>query len=129
MGSPQAELEDCWGKQKAKRFFNEKNIIPATHFYLIWWLGYETAMAIYPKIFHSFIIKQVSGWCGCNSKLSLWEENVSNEYPQCGCKNKKFKAPNKMHGPGLPPPALSVDRECHGCARQGKHNSSTGTDD
>jgi hypothetical protein len=35
-GSLRAELEDYWGKQEAKRFFNEKNIVPAAHFELIW---------------------------------------------------------------------------------------------
>jgi hypothetical protein len=100
MGSPRAELEDYWGKREANRFFNEKNIVPAAHFDLIWWIGYERAMAKYPKTFCTFLTKQVSGWCGCNSKLSLWEENVSNKCPQCGCKNKNSKHLTRCMDPG-----------------------------
>jgi hypothetical protein len=48
-GSPRAELEEFWGRSTAKRFFNEKNIVPAVHFDSVWWLGYEKAMAGYPK--------------------------------------------------------------------------------
>jgi hypothetical protein len=61
MGPPHAELENYWGKQEAKRFFNEKNIVPATHFDSIWWLGYERAMAKYPKTYRTFVTKQVAG--------------------------------------------------------------------
>jgi hypothetical protein len=100
MGSPRAELEDYWGKQEAKRFFNEKNILPATHFDSIWWQGYERAMAKYPKTFRTFVTKQVSGWCGCNSKLSPWEENMSNKCLQCGCKNKNSKHLTRCMDPG-----------------------------
>ncbi len=99
-GPPRAELEDYWGKQEAKRFFNEKNVVTAAHFDSIWWLGYEKAMAKYPKTYHTFVTKQVSGWCGCNSKLSLWEENVSNKCPQCGCENENTKHLTRCMDPG-----------------------------
>ncbi len=48
-GSPRAELEEFWGRSTAKMFFNEKKIVPAVHFDSVWWLGYEKAMAGYPK--------------------------------------------------------------------------------
>jgi predicted RNA-binding Zn-ribbon protein involved in translation (DUF1610 family) len=67
---------------------------------MIWWLGYEGAMAAYPKTFRTFVTKQVSGWCGCNSKLSLWEENVSNKCPQCGMDNKNSKHLTRCKDPG-----------------------------
>jgi hypothetical protein len=69
-GSPRAELEEFWGRATAKKFFHEKKIVLAEHFDSVWWLGYEKAMAGYPKTFRTFVTKQVSGWCGCNSKLS-----------------------------------------------------------
>jgi hypothetical protein len=41
-------------------------------------------MASYPKMFRIFIMKQVSGWCGSNSKHSLWDTSISNICPNCG---------------------------------------------
>jgi hypothetical protein len=90
-GSPRAELEEYWGQSTAKKFFHEKKIVLAAHFESIWWLEYEKAMAGYPKTFRTFVTKQVSGWCGCNSKLLLWEEGVNNKCPQCGCKHENSK--------------------------------------
>ncbi len=54
-----------------------------SHFASIWWSGYDRAMSGYPKPFRTCITKQVSGWCGCNSKLPMWEETVINRCPQC----------------------------------------------
>jgi predicted RNA-binding Zn-ribbon protein involved in translation (DUF1610 family) len=90
-GSPRAELEEFWGQATAKKFFNEKKIVLAEHFDSVWWLGYEKAMAGYPKTFRTFVTKQVSGWCGCNSKLSLWEKGVDSKCPQCGCEHENSK--------------------------------------
>ena len=57
-----------------------------------WWSGYDWAISGYPEPFHTFITKQVSGWCGCNSKQSLWEETVINSRcPQCRCENETSK--------------------------------------
>ncbi len=80
-GSPRVELEEYWGQSMAKNFFHEKKIVLAAHFESIWWLGYKKAMAGYPKTFRTFVTKQVSGWCGCNSKLSLWEETSTANVP------------------------------------------------
>jgi hypothetical protein len=113
-GPPQSELEEFWGRDEAKRFLNEKKIVPAAHFNTIWWLGYERAMERYPKTFRTFVTKQVSGWCGCNSKLSLWEENVSNKCPQCGFEKENFKTLDKMRGPGPHYTTQGINRECHG---------------
>ena len=90
-GSPRAELEEFWGRATAKRFFHEKKIVLVEHFDSVWWLGYEKAMVGYPKTFRTFVTKQVSGWCGCNSKLSLWEKGVDDKCPQCGCEHETSK--------------------------------------
>jgi hypothetical protein len=84
-GSLRNELDDFWGRFTAKKIFHEKGIVPSAHFDSVWWLGYEQAISGYPKTFRTFITKKVSGWCGCNSKLLLWEETVINKCPQCGC--------------------------------------------
>ena len=55
---------------------------------------------MYPKPFRTFITKQVSGWCGCNSKLSLWEEKVINTCPQCGCEKETSKHLTRCTDPG-----------------------------
>jgi hypothetical protein len=99
-GSPRAELEEYWGRTTAKKFFDEKKIVPALHFDSVWWLGYEKAMAGYPKPFRTFVTKQVSGWCGCNSKLSLWEKGVDSKCPQCGCEKENSKHLTRCSDPG-----------------------------
>jgi hypothetical protein len=48
-------------------------------------------MASYPKMFRIFISKQVSGWCGSNNKLSLWDSNVDNTCLNWGMVNKTSK--------------------------------------
>jgi hypothetical protein len=75
----------------AEKFFNKKGIILSAHFDSVWWVGYGPAISGYPKTFCSFISKQVSGWYGCNSKLSLWEKNIINQCPQCGYKHENSK--------------------------------------
>jgi hypothetical protein len=65
MGPLHLELEESWGQSTARRFFNKKGIVLSAHFDTVWWRGYD-------QTFHTFINKQVSGWCGCNSKLSLF---------------------------------------------------------
>jgi hypothetical protein len=69
-GSPRSSLEEYWGRLSAKKFFDEKKIVQAIHFDMIWWDGYDKAMAGYPKTYRTFVTKQVSGFCGNNSKLS-----------------------------------------------------------
>jgi hypothetical protein len=88
MGSLHLELEEYWDRSAAKKFFHEKQIVLSMHFDSIWWSGYNRAISKYPKTFCSFITKQVSGWCGCNSKLSLWEDNIINKCPQCSLETK-----------------------------------------
>jgi hypothetical protein len=48
-------------------------------------------MAGYPKMFQIFVTKQVSGWCGLNSKCSLWDTSINYICPNCGmvCKTSK----------------------------------------
>jgi hypothetical protein len=100
MGSLRAELEEFWGRSTTKRFFREKEIVSSSHFDSIWWSGYGRAIFRYPKPFSTFIAKQVSAWCGCNSKLSLWEEKVINTCPQCGCKKETSKHLTQCTDPG-----------------------------
>jgi hypothetical protein len=57
-------------------------------------------MAGYPKTFCTFVTKQVSGWCRCNSKLSLWEESVNSKCPQCGCEHENSKHLTQCTDPG-----------------------------
>ncbi len=83
-----------------KEGFPQKGIVSSAHFDYVWWLGYQWAISKYPKTFCTFITKQVSGWCSCNSKLSLWEENIINKCPQCGCNDKTSKHPTRCTDPG-----------------------------
>jgi hypothetical protein len=94
------ELEESWGRSTARRFFNKKGIVLSAHFDTVWWRGYDRAISGYPKTFRTFITKQVYGWCGCNSKLSLWEDDIVNKCPQCGCKHKNSKHLTRCRDPG-----------------------------
>jgi hypothetical protein len=94
------ELEEFWGRTTTKRFFNEKGIVLSAYFDKVWWTGYDRAISGYPKPFRTFITKQVSGWCGYNSKLSLWEDNIVNKCPQCGLKHKNSKHLTRCRDPG-----------------------------
>jgi hypothetical protein len=94
------ELEEYWGRSAAKTFFHEKQIVLSMHFDSIWLSGYNQAIFKYPKTFCSFITKQTPGWCGCNSKLSLWEDNIINKCPQCGLEHKNSKHLTRCRDPG-----------------------------
>ncbi len=42
-------------------------------------------------MFQVFVTKHVSGWCGSNSKCSLWDTSISNVCPNCGLAHKTSK--------------------------------------
>jgi hypothetical protein len=94
------ELEEYWGCAAAKQFFHKKQIVLSMHFDSVWWSGYDRPISEYPKTFHTFITKQVSGWCGCISKLSLWEDNIINKCPQCDLEHKNSKHLTRCRDPG-----------------------------
>jgi hypothetical protein len=94
------ELEESWGRSTARRFFNKKGIVLFAHFDTVWWRRYDRAISGYPKTFRTFITKQVSGWCGCNSKQSLWEDDIVNKCPLCGCKHENSKHLTQCRDPG-----------------------------
>jgi hypothetical protein len=94
------ELEEFWGRSTAKKFFHEKRIVSSALFDSVWWQGYKQAISKYPKTFCTFITKKVSGWCSCNSKLLLWEENVINKCLQCRCNHETSKHLTRCTDPG-----------------------------
>jgi hypothetical protein len=49
------------------------------------------AMSSVPKMYRIFVTKQVSGWCGTNSKVSLWDFSITNSCPNCGMANETSK--------------------------------------
>jgi hypothetical protein len=99
-GSLRSKLVEFWGWSTTKKFFHKKRIVSSAHFDSVWWLEYKQAISKYQKTFHTFITKQVSGWCRCNSKLSLWEENIINKCPQCGCNDETSKHLTRCTDPG-----------------------------
>ena len=80
-----------WGGSEARRFFDFKKIVHSRNFDLIWWDGVGKTMASYHKMFRIFVTKQVSGWCGSNSKQSLWDTTISNMCPNCGLARETSK--------------------------------------
>jgi hypothetical protein len=83
-GQIRPALKEYWGRATARTFPDQKNIVPQEEFDTVWWMGVKKVMASYPKMFRIFITKQVSGWCGSNSKRSLWDTSISNICPNCG---------------------------------------------
>jgi hypothetical protein len=89
-----ATLEEHWGRAKVRHFFSNEDILgllPAADFDSIWWAGFHCAMASYTQMFHIFITNQASGWCGSNSKLSVWDNDGNNGCPNCGLVNETSK--------------------------------------
>ncbi len=90
-GPIKPSLETHWGRREAKQFFDFKHILHPSDFDPIWWEGMRNAIESYPKMFRIFITKQILGWCGSNSKQSLWDTTISNECPNCGLASKTSK--------------------------------------
>jgi hypothetical protein len=67
-GLTKPSLEMHWGRSEAKRFLDFKHIVHTANFDTIWWHGMDLAMSNFPKMYRIFVSKQVSGWCGTNSK-------------------------------------------------------------
>ncbi len=57
-------------------------------------------MDSYPKMFCIFIAKQVLGWCGLNSKQSLWDTSINNICPNCGMLNETSNHMTQGKDPG-----------------------------
>ena len=57
-------------------------------------------MASCPKMYRIFVTKQVSGWCGSNSKQSLWDSSISNMCPNCRLARETSKHLTRCTHPG-----------------------------
>jgi hypothetical protein len=85
-GQVKPTLKEFWGRATAEIFLDHKNIVLLEEFDTVWWTGVRKliVMASYPKMFCIFITNQVSGWCGLNSKRSLWDTSILNICPNYG---------------------------------------------
>ncbi len=90
-GPVKPSLDDHWGKKTSKCFLDCKGIVLSSEFEAVWWSGIKKAMSSYPKMFCIFVSKQVSGWCGPNSKRSLWDTSINNICPNCEKINETSK--------------------------------------
>ncbi len=90
-GEVKPSLETHWGRTTARSFLDWKKIVALCDFDSVWWSGVAQVMAGYQKMFRIFFTKQVLGWCGLNSKCSLWDTSISNICPNCSmvCKTSK----------------------------------------
>ncbi len=80
-GSIREALEVNWGYPAAEDLFEEKGIVRQQNFHLIWWEGLGTVMARYPKMYHAWLTKHVSEFCGNNVQLYYWSQGVHS--PKC----------------------------------------------
>ncbi len=80
-GSPRQALESDWGYGTAQKLFNDKGIIQAGDFHLVWWEGLGAAMSRYPKMYRVWLTKHVSDFCGNN--VQLYHRSGGNHSPKC----------------------------------------------
>jgi hypothetical protein len=90
-GPIKSAIEEQWGREAEREFLDWKWIVPSSEFNCIWWKGMKMAMDSYPKMSRIFVVKKVSGWCGSNSKQSLWDTSINNICPHCGVTNETSK--------------------------------------
>ncbi len=98
-GSPCLALELDWGYCIAKSLFNEKNIIRAGDFDLVWWDGMRRVMNGYPKMYRVWLTKHMSEFSRNNVQMYYWSKGkhlpkcefccTDNEYNMhiCWCKD------------------------------------------
>jgi hypothetical protein len=92
-GQVKPALKEYWDRATAKTFLYWTNIVPLNEFNNVWWSGISKVMASYPKTIQIFITKQVSGWCGSNSKRSLWDTSILSICPKRGYVRETSKHP------------------------------------
>ena len=75
---------EYWSRRIARSFFHDKHILDWSHFHLVYWDGLERVMHSFPQMFHTFVTKHVSKFCGTNRQLSRYDDTVENVCPSCG---------------------------------------------
>jgi hypothetical protein len=80
-GSPQQALELDWGYQAAQALFSKKDIVHREDFHLVWWDGLGATMVLYPMMYHVWLTKHVSDFCGNNVQLYYWSKGTHS--PKC----------------------------------------------
>ncbi len=80
-GSPRHALEVNWGYRMAKSLFDEKGIVCAEDFHLVWWDGVRRAMNGFPKMHRVWLTKHVSEFCGNNVQMYYWSKGTQS--PKC----------------------------------------------
>ena len=102
VGSSTLNIYRWWGYRIAREFYATKKTgckIRKEDFDLVYWEGLGRTMRRYPKMYRTWITKQMCGVCGCNEHMSRYRKAVSNICPACGkrgesvahitvCKNK-----------------------------------------
>jgi hypothetical protein len=79
--SPCLALEANWGYHAVELLYDEKDIIQKSDFHLVWWDGLGAAMSRYPKMYHVWLTKHVSNFCGNNVQLYHWSRGK--HLPNC----------------------------------------------
>ncbi len=61
--------------------FHTKNIIMKEDFHLVWWDSLGATMSGYPKMYHVWLTKHVSEFCGSNAQQFYWSKGLHS--PKC----------------------------------------------
>ena len=69
-GPPCHAISSLWGSKVAKALYHDRRIITGHDFNLVYWDGMEPVLKSFPEMFHVFVTKHVSHFCGTNKQLS-----------------------------------------------------------
>ena len=87
VGSSTLNIYRWWGYRVAREFYATKKTgckINREDFDLVYWEGLGRTMRKYPKMYRTWITKQICGVCGCNEHLSRFKTKVADVFPTCG---------------------------------------------
>ena len=79
-----------WGCDIARDLSQAKWITSSCNFNMMYWEGYYLVMCGYPRMFHVWLTKQASGFCGTNCQLSRIDPSIPNHCECCGHGNESI---------------------------------------
>ena len=71
-----------WGRSTLL-YFDKHDSLDESAFDLVDWDSMYDAMHSFPDLYRMWVTKHVTGWCGTNRKLYLWEQRTDDICPCC----------------------------------------------
>ena len=83
-GSLHLRVEEQWSYKTARAHLDNERILAEENFHLVWWKGLCETRKDFPKIYWTWLTKQVSEFSGTNRQLAYWNTEVGPQCPSCG---------------------------------------------